>query len=367
MELHLYRKLTKMLKNGEPAALVTVVSAKGSTPRGAGTKMLVNKDGITIGTIGGGCPEAEACKEALASIREKKSALLIFNMNNKGDAEMICGGRQDILTEYLTESSAGIFEELVRTMEENAEPITLFTVLNPSVPNAETAACPRIPFASRLVLAKEFASAPEWLDEPLKEQLREIALKAANRPDVFKATTNGVEYDIFAEVSNPVRRLYIAGGGHVSRPLCKVAALCGYAVTVIDDREDFASREYFPDAEEVVCAPFIEYFSKIKGSRNTSVVLVTRGHKHDEDCLYAISGREFGYVGMIGSRHRNTIVMDIMKSRGVSPEWLKNVYAPIGLDLGGETPEEIAVAIVAEMIAVRCNSTRALAAKLSIN
>ncbi len=366
MELNLYRKLTKMLKSGEPAALVTVVAAQGSTPRGAGTKMLVNKDGITIGTIGGGCPEAEACKEALASIREKKSSLICFNMDKKGDEEMICGGRQDVLTEYLTESSADIFEDLVRTMEDNAEPIALFTVLEPASSEGK-ASVKTVPFTFRLTLAQDFSSSPEWLDEPLKKQLREIAEKAASKPGIFKAVIGGTEYNIYAEVSNPVKRLYIAGGGHVSRPLCKVAAMCGYAVTVIDDREDFASREYFPDAEEVVCAPFIEYFSNIKGSRNTSIVLVTRGHKHDEDCLFAVSGREFGYVGMIGSRRRNLIVMDIMKSRGVSEEWLQNVYAPIGLDLGGETPEEIAVAIVAEMIAVRCGSARALEARLSIH
>jgi xanthine/CO dehydrogenase XdhC/CoxF family maturation factor len=155
----------------------------------------------------------------------------------------------------------------------------------------------------------------------------------------------------------PEERLAIFGAGHVAIPLCALASTVGYAVTVVDDRARFATAERFPGAREIIVRDFVEAIACVGMTPWTNVVLVTRGHEHDETCLAQVAASPARYVGMIGSRRRVKVVYDRLRLAGVSADALDRVHAPIGLDLGGRSPAEIALAILAEMVLVRRGGT----------
>src|SRR3712207_3958227 len=155
------------------------------------------------------------------------------------------------------------------------------------------------------------------------------------------------------EVVEAPARLVIVGGGHIGRSLCRMGAECGFSVTVIDDRPDYANRERFPEADRVICADFEAALGELPVDHNSYIVLVTRGHKQDELSLRSLVVRPAAYLGMIGSKRRTGAVLQHLADDGFDAEALTRVRTPIGLDIGAETPEEIAVSILAEMIMVR--------------
>ncbi len=159
--------------------------------------------------------------------------------------------------------------------------------------------------------------------------------------------------DVLVEVVESPARLVIVGGGHIGRSLCTIGAELGLSVTVIDDRPDYANRERFPEADHVICADFETALAELPIDHNTYIVLVTRGHKQDELSLRCVVERPAAYVGMIGSKRRTGAVLQHLADDGFDPEALARVRTPIGLDIGAETPEEIAVSILAEIIMVR--------------
>lgn len=148
-------------------------------------------------------------------------------------------------------------------------------------------------------------------------------------------------------------KVFLFGGGHVSLPLARLSKMAGFRVAVIDDRPEFASRERFPEAEEVIAEKFSSALKKLKTQRESYLVILTRGHGYDQEVLEWALGTEACYIGMIGSRKKVETIFGNLKKKGVSAEKLNSVHAPIGLDIGGKTPEEIAVSIVAEMIQER--------------
>ncbi len=147
--------------------------------------------------------------------------------------------------------------------------------------------------------------------------------------------------------------LYIFGAGHVSQYVSRVAAMVDFNVTVIDDREEFANRERFPEAERVIVDDFTRVFEQLSFHGNEYVVILTRGHKHDALVLEQVMKRPSRYVGMIGSKRKTRMVMDYMRQQGFDDKTLESVYAPIGIAINSETPQEIAVSIAAELIKVR--------------
>lgn len=162
---------------------------------------------------------------------------------------------------------------------------------------------------------------------------------------------------VMLEVHEGRPALIVAGGGHVGKALSVIADMCGFAVTVVDDRPEYASKERFPEAERVVRGRFEEALRDLPVDSNTYVVCVTRGHRHDEVSLRQVVGRPAAYIGMIGSRRRVGAVLQHLVGEGFDPEAVSRVHTPIGLDIGAETPEEIAVSIMAEIIRVRRGGT----------
>jgi xanthine dehydrogenase accessory factor len=160
------------------------------------------------------------------------------------------------------------------------------------------------------------------------------------------------------EISRPALEMIICGGGHVGQAVAKAARLLDLKVTVIDDRADFASREKFPDPEvQVIAADFTAALQSLKITPASHLVIVTRGHRHDEICLREVIDKPARYIGMIGSRRRTTTIRERLRKEGVTAELLRRVHAPIGLDIGAQTPEEIALAILAEVVLTRRGGT----------
>jgi xanthine dehydrogenase accessory factor len=165
----------------------------------------------------------------------------------------------------------------------------------------------------------------------------------------------GEVWEVYVESQHPLPDLVIIGAGHIARPLCKIAAMLGFRVTVADDRPEFVGDEWFPEATRLALVDFQHPFREIAITAGTYVVLVTRGHKYDYDCILQLLDMEAepAYLGMIGSRRRVRAAFEALLGFGIDPQRLKQVRAPIGLDIGAETPEEIALAIAAEIVAVR--------------
>lgn len=166
---------------------------------------------------------------------------------------------------------------------------------------------------------------------------------------------------VYVEPHAPDPRLIVVGAGHIARPLVSIGAGLGFDVLVLDDRPEFATRERFPDASRVVATDFSDPFRGVPITGRTSIVLVTRGHKYDYEVLLRVLQRpvEPAYIGMVGSRRRVRAAFEQLVREGVPREKLKSIHAPIGLDIGAETPYEIAVAVAAELILVRRGGTGA--------
>lgn len=185
------------------------------------------------------------------------------------------------------------------------------------------------------------------------------ALADGAKPGPAEVEADGMRCTVYVEPHLPPAELVIVGAGHVARPLCRIGAMLGFRVTVLDDRPEFATRERFPEAAEVRAPRFDDPFRDVAITRRTYLVLVTRGHKYDFEALRDVLHRPElpAYVGMIGSRRRTRAALEQLARDGVGEERLRAVHAPIGLDIRAETPEEIAVAIGAELVMARRGGT----------
>ncbi len=194
------------------------------------------------------------------------------------------------------------------------------------------------------------------------DELKEIVV--ASGSELTSALENEVETQrikrqagdarLLFEISRPPLELIICGGGHVGQAVAKVAALLDFKITVIDDRAEFSSRDKFPDpGVRLITDDFVEALRSLRISKASHIVIVTRGHKHDEICLREVVDKPARYIGMIGSRRRATTIREHLRREGVAGEHLRRVHSPIGLDIGAMTPEEIALAILAEIVLAR--------------
>jgi xanthine dehydrogenase accessory factor len=166
----------------------------------------------------------------------------------------------------------------------------------------------------------------------------------------------GGQLEVFVEPVFPQPKAFIFGAGHISKSLAKVAALAGFSTAVIDDRESFASRERFPEADEVHAGEYEDVVPRLAINESGYVVIVTRGHRDDMRVLRLVAGSPARYIAMIGSKRKVISVIKELEREGVARESLERIYAPMGLEIGAESPEEIAISVVAEMIAVRRNA-----------
>jgi xanthine dehydrogenase accessory factor len=251
----IYDEIVRLRKSGQKCAVATIVQVNGSIPSYESAKLLVREDGSMMGTVGGGCVEADVWTAAREVIETEKPKHLNFSLGQDAayDNGLICGG----------------------------------------------------------------------------------------------------QLNIFVEPVIPQPRAFIFGGGHVSKSLSKVANLAGFATTIIDDREAFANKERFPEAEEVYAGEYETVFPQLAVTSSTYLIIVTRGHRDDMRVLKWAVSTPARYIAMIGSKRKTISVVKELEKEGIPRKAFEKIYAPMGLEIGAESPEEIAISVVAEMIAVR--------------
>jgi len=249
-----YQELANIDAHGGKAVLATIISAKGSAPRGAGAKMLIKADGSFVGTVGGGSVE-EAVKHAAAEVlKNREPRLLHFDMSGTGaDCAMICGG----------------------------------------------------------------------------------------------------QVDVFLEPLAPTETLYLFGAGHISQATAVIGRMLGFRVVVTDPRPEYTNAEKFPTADALYPEDYESAFKKLPFDERSYIIIYTPGHVMDEQCLHLAVGTPAYYIGMIGSKKKVLETKQRLIKKGVPPEKLAQVHSPIGLPIGAETPEEIAISIMAEVVQVR--------------
>lgn len=329
--MNMYEIIENYLKNGRVGAIATVISRNGSAPRDVGAKMFVGEDGKIHGTIGGGNLEHCVYKEAMSTMGTMKPEMIPIRMDSKEVASdgMICGGNVDVFLEPVHEEYIELYSRLgeLKRMGLNGVLVTQFngkkylkTVIEE---NAETSG----------------DNMPEKDKKAFLRHIRDTDLHA--------------EDGTIIEALHVAPPLYVFGAGHVSQFIARIAKMVGFYVVIIDDREEFANRERFPDADEIRAESFYEVFDHLKFTGSEYIVIVTRGHQYDRDMLVESLKKDTKYIGMIGSKQKVKLVLENMKKMGFDPEAVDNVHSPIGLSINAETPQEIAVSIMSELVKVR--------------
>lgn len=341
---HIARVICEQLEGGKPVVLATVADVQGSSPRHRGAKMAVTADGKSHGTIGGSLLEARAIEESRRVLIERRPEFMEFDLGADGPAStgMVCGGKAVVLLDYIpaNKANAAIFHHW-RDAVAAGTGFCFFTFVPQSEKGKQT--------SSHALL---FPGSEMVGTVPASVSRLQVIREAAQ----IHATTM-IAVDSGRVILDPIgktKTLYCFGAGHVAVPTAHIAAMVGFRVVVIDDRAEFANAERFPDAEQVdVIKDYRRAFDGLDIDADSSIVIMTRGHQFDRVVLEQALKTRAGYIGMISSRHKRDEVFQALEAKGFRNRELAWIHAPIGIDIGSETPEEIAVSIVAQLIKTR--------------
>ncbi|PIE57343.1 MAG: hypothetical protein CSA33_08720 [Desulfobulbus propionicus] len=341
----LTQQLYAQLEKGENLVLVTICNQSGSTPREAGAHMLVSSDGSTVGTIGGGIVEAQAIQDAVRCLEEQRSRRTSFDLTNHAaaDTDMICGGTLELHMEYIRPSpeSLKVFQALLHAITSGRR-VTLVCPLDSENDSG------------RFIVNSQGQAGKDDIAPGL---LTAVKRARSGISTAAVITHKGASYLLSSFAARG--HLLLLGAGHVAACTAQVAARVGFRITVLDDRPEFANSQRFPQAEHIVVLPdFSNCFADQEINEDSYLVIVTRGHLHDQEVLEQALQTKAGYIGMIGSRKKRDALYQRLLDRGVSQEQLDQVYSPIGLSIKAETPEEIAVSIVGELICQRATDRK---------
>jgi len=307
------------LESGDPVALATVISTWGSAPRPAGSRMAISQSGKIAGSVSGGCLEGEVFEQAQAILKGKPARLFHYGVSDDlaWTVGLSCGGEVDVLIEPLTE----VHRDLIGALEAE-RPVVLTTNVG-DLPGA------------RQLLTPAQGDAAELLEQENPVRRDGLFLEPFPRPP----------------------ELFIFGGSHVAIPLTRLATALGFRVTVVDARSKFADRQRFPEARQVIHAWPDEVLKDLPMDGSTYVVILTHDPKFDDPTIQAALKGRPRFIGAIGSKktHRDRVAR--LTAAGVNPADIRRVHAPIGLDLGAQTAEETALAILSQMVAVRHGKT----------
>ena len=357
----IFRELLEDLERGETVAMATIVRRKGSVPREVGAKMLVQRDGRISGTVGGGCGEAEVWRSALNVLDTQRPVTVQIDLTEEiaMESQGVCGGIFDVFVQpWHTTPQPGHLD-----MREYAHAIAEAIEGEQAIVSIILVAAGGMwrQHIGQQMLVHEDTSTLGALMLPdaateLNAQVQEAAQRAilAGKPHIEKISgPENAWAELFVEPFTPRPVLLIAGAGHIAAPLAAIAHLMNFSVSVTDDRASFATRERFPDAQRLLVGDIEATLKNYPITPRTHIVLVTRAHAHDVQGLRTILDSPAAYIGMIGSQRRVWAVFKLLHEEGIPAEKLLRVQAPIGLDLGGSTPEEIALGIMAEITLLR--------------
>jgi xanthine dehydrogenase accessory factor len=341
-----YTEAANLARQNREFVLATVVNTKGSTPQKPGATLLVRADGSTVGTLGGGCVEGDIWFAAKEALREHTGPLFKDYYLNEDIAArdgLVCGGSMYFYIEPFEHSTeVSDLSNRIEDAFEGGDSLAVATVVNPKT----------LELGARLTVAED-GTVTGTLGSPAADAL---ALKTANRVmPLGKAdhvvTDQGDELFV-AGFTSPAT-LILVGGGHVNLQVAKIAQMLGFRIFVTDDRLEFANRERFTMAEQTSVAPYDKGLDAFHITKNTAIVIGSRGHHFDDLATEAAVRTPATYVGLLGSKRKTVMIYEALLKRGVTPERLKEIHSPVGLDLGGRSPEEIAVSVMAEIIAFR--------------
>ena len=329
--------ITKKLAT-QNCVLVTVISSTGSTPRSAGTHMLVCQQGEFYGTVGGGLIEAKVQETAAHFLAGEKGAATLhsYDLDNTkaGALGMSCGGSLTVLLERLTPKQYSEFAELEAAVRKgNASSREAYYIHGES--------------------AWTKASAEDLTTGAYAAPVAAIQTSKSSAGDTSPLLIDQQPLHYFSETYHPSATVIIAGAGHVAKPTAEIAHLVGFSVVVLDDREEFANTKRFPNAHVQVVDSLDNILSDITVHKDCYMVIVTRGHEHDKTVLKQALTTPARYIGMIGSKSKRDGLYQRLREEGVTDEAIARCHCPIGLPLGGRSPEEIAVSIMAEIIQVK--------------
>jgi xanthine dehydrogenase accessory factor len=341
-----YAELERSLAAGEKTALARIIRQSGSAPRTVGTKMLIHTDGTLVGTIGGGLLEHDVVQKAHAVMASGGPAVVHFQLsgNEVAASEMLCGGIVDVYIEPFSPETIAARDVFLAVRALTARRLCgrLITVI-----------CDGSENGGRLLIAGD-GTVTGALTGPAAAIRCDPARWTPVRKPCLAAMEEGREKPlVFIEPIEAEAVLYLFGAGHISTFVAPLAQQVGFRVCVIDDRDEFANAERFPAADEILVCPFTEAFRRIRITPSAFVAIITRGHIHDRDALQAALQTRPAYIGMIGSRRKRNMIYRFLTDAGVPQERLAQVHSPIGISIGAQSPEEIAVSIVAELIRVR--------------
>jgi len=353
----IYSEIVRVLRSGTPAALATIVQVIGSSPRGLGAKFLVPKDGPTIGSVGGGCLEAGVWQGAMDSIKLRKNSLMSFKLDDENmvGSGLICGGKVAILIEPLQSAEGSQIDvyQKIKEMREQGERGILATVVS-------RGGAPISPKGSKILFGRGgdrwgYLSEGEAFENQIRHWCEENPLKGLK---VQSFETDNQSIEVLLEPIQADPTLYVFGAGHIAQALSPLGKMADFKVVVIDDRPMFANPERFPEADEVLVEPFEMIFDKLQVNPQSYVVIVTRGHLYDGEVLEQAVQTNVGYIGMIGSKRKIAVLYKGLIDKGIKRELLDRVHAPIGVHIHSETPAEIGISIIAELIKVRAENAK---------
>lgn len=323
----IFKALENQLTAGQTSVLVTIIDQAGSTPRGLGTQMLVGTKGILAGTVGGGAIEQRAINHSLELIAQNKSEVCAYDLSgaNHSDLGMVCGGGVTLLFNVVaadTPDWQAVLEFMFKCFEEN-------------VPG---------------FLVQELSSGRTALLDEAGSLLAGTAMTLSLQDIGYGGKT--VEGRFVLPLATK-QRVILCGGGHVAQSLVPVLASVDFQVTVVETRPEFARKELFPLAKEVLLVDYTALESYIALKPSDFFVIMTHGHVHDYTLQEQLLRKEYAYIGVMGSKRKIASVNERLTAAGICQEKIASVHTPIGVTIGAVTPAEIAISVAAECISVR--------------
>lgn len=318
----------RLLEN-KSSVLVTVVASSGSTPRGSGARMIVGEEGRLSGTIGGGAVEWKSTEIAVEVLREKSSQTRKFNLSKADTANlgMICGGAVSVYFEYVDSSRKDILE-LCENALELMQKGTDAWLITETTENSPGAMC-------LYVKGENVPNVPSELLGMIVKPTLSVEVQGRS---------------FYCEQIVAAGRVFVFGGGHVAQELVPVLTHVGFRCVVLDDREQFASPEVFPTAEETILVDFMRISEYITVTENDYICIMTRGHEHDTTVQRYALRTPANYIGVMGSRGKMASIAALLKSEGFLNEDIARIITPIGFNIKAVTPAELAISISAELI-----------------
>ena len=337
------------LDDDKPMVVATVVRTSGSTPQKSGAKLLVRQDGSGVGTLGGGCVEGDiwfAAQELLK--RGGDAELRDYQLNEDLAAQdgLVCGGTMYFLIDPIRESDPyREFAEHAVDAYAGGSPMAIVNVT--AAPSGS-----KVTVGAKMLVRENGETKGDLGDAVLE------AMTVAKARDLMAMGKNDYLYlddgtECYIEAYTTPPTLVLIGGGHVSKAIAPIAKSVGFRIFVFDDREQFANPERFPEADITMVGDYRDGFDKLPVNANSFVVVASRGHQFDDAAISGALRTPASYVGLLGSKRKTILIFEELIQNGFDPDELRRINAPIGLDIGGRTPEEIALSVMSEIVAFR--------------